>query len=126
MALWKVETPGFWLECESQNTLAVDEPRLNELLKALREWKGAVPATTLVRFVRDDQDVTRYNYRIEEGTSGRQWRQAIYFREGDAWMTFDVTDQWRLGEFSHQRFLRDQLVALAQGLGCTRIVARWT
>jgi hypothetical protein len=125
LALWKIETPGYSVECESPAVLAVEDQKLAELLKALRDWKSAVPGTSLVRFVRDDQDTTRYNYRIEEGTT-RQWRQAIYFRDGDAWMTFDVTDQWRLGEFAHQRALRDLLVSLVRPpYSCTRIVARW-
>lgn len=43
---------------------------------------------------------------------GRVWKQTITFDDlSNPLMTFEVTDQWRLSEFSQQRNVRNALVA---------------
>jgi len=59
---------------------------------------------------------------------GRTWHQTITFSGGilqEPTMTFAVTDQWKLSEFSLQRPLRDLIVEHVASHGLSRIEAVW-
>lgn len=56
---------------------------------------------------------------------GRTWTQTIDFTTGDddPPMTFAVTDQWKVSEFSHHRAVRDEFVRLHGTLHLHRLEA---
>lgn len=54
-----------------------------------------------------------FEYKIL-AVDGRVWKQTITFdTPRDPKMTFNISDEWRLSEFSNQRDVRDTFVILA-------------
>ena len=73
------------------------------------------------RFTPDPPVAERYRYLLELD-DGRTWEQALTFDVAtDPKMTFDVSDGWRLSEFSTQRPLRDLVVEARSKHAVTKI-----
>lgn len=74
-----------------------------------------VAATTI-------DDVIEYSYTIKS-LDGRNWIQSLFISHGsiDPNMSFQVTDQWKLSEFSIFRILRDAIVKILSRYGPAKI-----
>lgn len=76
----------------------------------LQAMHSVVPINKLTFKVKEPGPHYEYHLKLMDD---RQWKQTVTTPiEGDPYMTFDVSDQWRKSEFEKQRTIRDLLVTL--------------
>jgi hypothetical protein len=80
------------------------------LFIALQAMHDVVPLTN-VNVVLADVILRRWTYLIQT-VDGRAWHQNLFITTPDPTMTFAVTDQWKVSEFTLQRPIRDAIIAL--------------
>lgn len=96
---------------------------LRNLQDSLDMLQRTVPLNRF-RFKRMGNTST-YSYEIK-AVDGREWNQEIEILPGqDAKMTFAVTDQWKLGEFSLQRPVRDLVIEITRQYNVDDIDCQW-
>ena len=98
---------------------------LSQLVAQAEIFWAAVPNLVKVTCIPVVGSTTAWNYRFED-TSGRLWKQVIVpgTTNADTTMTFNVTDHWKVAEFSAQRLLRTIIIDILLG-GATTVKIEW-
>lgn len=117
----KCNTIDLTVTCDS--AVAVNDGDIDALVDALFVLNAAVPLSKF-DVERDLVDATVHTYKFV-AADGRKWSQSIWQNGGEAEMTFDVPDRWKMSEFALNRPVRDACVALMASPGVSRIKARW-
>lgn len=68
----------------------------------------------------DLQADNSYLYQIK-AVDGRLWKQVITPIAGDSLQTFQISDAWKLSEFTLQRPIRDLLLQMSSDIGLTNL-----
>ena len=100
------------------------------------EWQAVktaidnfVQVVPLDRLQLKQQPATPDTYDYEfNAIDGRNWNQQIVFEVSTSFepsMTFDVTDLWKLSEFTLHRPIRDALITLIQKKGLIELDVKW-
>lgn len=120
MFSWNISTSEFNLVVESSVSIFFDNSNLQEIVKGLRTMNSTVDLNS---FLVNQKPDNSFLYKIV-ASDARIWKQSIFIESGDVKMTFDVSDKWTVNEFSLQRTVRDNAVALLKS-GVTKISLTW-
>jgi hypothetical protein len=124
MAVWELRGENLTLEISGNIGMVINDPNALALLNALLMMHSF---TTVSKFrcSIEDSSQNRYSYKIEL-SDGRQWKQDLYMRADDVYMTFSVSDLWKLNEFEKHREIRNYVIALLKERQIYYIKATWS
>lgn len=119
-------------DAEKKVTLEHERPGLMAISVACQEFLAVLHnAHRSVKISKLTADNGSYpktlNYQIVLA-DGRRWKQTFRFfemRDTDPVMTFDVTDGWKMSEFSLFRDVRDKIIAIQVQYGIKKLAVQY-
>jgi hypothetical protein len=123
MPQWKVSTESCTIIISGAVDIAPADQIIRQFMTDIYAMHAVVHLASF-RVTLTDPVSGCYSYRIT-AADGREWRQNLYIQPGGDFMTFNITDLWRLEEFAQQRPMRDTVFRLIHDLQCQKIVATW-
>lgn len=101
---------------EAQQPITLQSPLVQSVLSDLENFNSVAP---LAFFRIELMEANRYEYELVT-VDARHWLQSIDIPpQGEARLTFNVPNYWKLSEFSRQRTLRDAVISMVQTFGLT-------
>jgi hypothetical protein len=124
MSKLEITSEEMYLEIKYDgDALLQDNQRVINLVRSLRALKEKTGLTGFyVKETQAEPENFKYNFMVSDG---RKWKQVIKTAGGEAEMTFDVSDFWKLSEFILHRPIRDEVIFLIKENGVTEITATW-
>jgi hypothetical protein len=125
--VFKLEVKSFMREVEVRTSrfVGVNDPLFLQLLGSVEAMHDTVALLEFTMVRTAGSGLFRYGFKLSDN---REWRQDVEFQgdsDADPAMTFDVSDKFKVSEFTLRRPVRDASVALHNAFGLEKLEVKY-